>query len=188
MFHLKQIHKQKQKATELLTMDGRSCKIFIQWSDFYFALPGFCVFLECGQLEGVYKIFLNTKVKFLYSCHNNSSLNKWFFLKTAWIFHKHKWITLTLGKILQINQVTTGQDENLKSEIWNSREFQLWFPCQGGHLFFCSWEVYCLSPIAWVIGKGNAWAWKVLPGSTIIVCVCMVACSTWQSTCLMRYS
>lgn len=42
----------------------------------FLPLPGFCVFPECKQQEGVYKIFLNTEVKFLHSCHNNSLLNK----------------------------------------------------------------------------------------------------------------
>lgn len=48
----------------------------------FLAFPGFCVFPECEQMKG---IFLNTKVKFLHSCHSNSSLNKCY-LKTARTF------------------------------------------------------------------------------------------------------
>ena len=36
-------------------------------------LDHFMSFLNVGKLKGVYKTFLNTKVKFLHSFHNNSS-------------------------------------------------------------------------------------------------------------------
>ena len=77
--------------------------------------------LNMGKLKGVYKTFLNTKVKFLHICHNNSSFKNGI-KKTAWTFLKHKLIRASYGERLQINWVTrTGW----KLEIWNPGEFQL---------------------------------------------------------------
>lgn len=114
MCHFKQTHKQNQNATELQTMGGISCKSFIQWSDFYFALPGVCAFLECGQLKDVYKIFPNTKAKFLYSCHNHSSLNKWVFFFEL------------LEYFMSINESRQLLERNCRLIKWPQGRMKIW--------------------------------------------------------------
>lgn len=191
MIYPKQTYKQKQKATEFTKMDERPCKSLIQWNDFFFflALPAFHVFPEHGQLEGVYKIFLDTKVKFLHSCHNNSSLNK-LYLKKNLLEHftSINESEQVLERYCKLIKWPQGQDENLKFEIQKHSSSEslvkvaIWFDAP--------WEVYCLSPIAWVIDLSYAWDYE---SSARIYRYCVwrgegAPCSTQHSTWLMEYS
>lgn len=150
-------------------MDRRSYKSFIQWPNAFSRSP---FFPECGQLKGV---FLNTKLKLLHSCHNNSSLNKWYFKKIAWMFHVHKWIIATVKRYWKLIEWPWGQDKNLKFEIQEKSSYESLVKVVI-NFFFCSWKVYGLSPNAWVIGK--IWTYEISDRIHYYsLCVCVCACA-----------
>lgn len=84
----------------------------------------FMSFLNVGKLKGVYKTFLNTKVKFLHSCHNNSSFKKMLLKKLLEHFTSINESEQAIERDYKLIKWQQGQDENLKFEIQENSSYK----------------------------------------------------------------